>query len=91
MFINTSHRIKICAYIYFFGNIFISLYRDLIQFSELGQPHQLILTLIVDNLHGFLMYFVLSLIIYGFGKIVECYELLNKKISKEEKRMNIID
>lgn len=85
MFENTSYKVKICAYVYFIGNVVISVYRDYIQYIELGKATQVLISSILNSLHSFLMYFIISLVIYGFGKIVEYYELMNEKISQENK------
>lgn len=77
MFDNTSQKIKIFAYIYFFGNLVIQGYRDIYQFIELECSPKFIMSTIFDLLNGMILYFVLSLLIYGFGIIVQYFEQLN--------------
>ena len=79
MFHNTSQKIKIFAYIYFFGNLINQGYRDIHQFIQLECSSEFIMSTVLGLLNGMILYFVLSLIIYGFGKIVEYFEKLNAR------------
>ena len=74
MFNNTSQKIKLFAYIYFFGNLINQGYRDIYQFIQLECSSQFIVSTLLGLLNG-----LLSLIIYGFGKIVEYFEMLNDR------------
>lgn len=81
MFEDTGKKIKICAYIYFFGNLFQQCYRDIVSFTQLGSPQDLILTSLFNLLYIAILDFVVALIIYGIGKIIEYYEVKMKNIS----------
>ena len=77
MFNNTSQKIKLFAYIYFFGNLINQGYRDIYQFIQLECSSQFIVSTLLVLLNGHIMYLVLSLIIYGFGKIEVYNEMIN--------------
>ena len=79
MFNNTSQKITLFAYIYFLGNLINQGYRDIYQFIQLECSSQFIVSTLLGLLNGLILYFVLSLIIYGFGKIVEYFEMLNDR------------
>lgn len=75
MFEKTSQKIKICAYIFFFGNTLRQAYREIWQFIQLGSPADFLMNTIFTIFTTSLTFFVISLVIYGFGKIVEYYEI----------------
>lgn len=74
MFERTSQKIMICAYIFFFGNTLRQAYREIWQFIQLGNPTDLLINTICNILTTSLTFLIISLVIYGFGKIVEYYE-----------------
>ena len=79
MFNNTARKIKICAYIYFIGNMMITVNYDISHFIEFGGGVHLLIETVFNSIHSFVMYLVLALIIYGFGNVVRYFELLNKQ------------
>lgn len=81
MFENTSKKIKVCSYLYFFGTFINLFYKEVRQFVMLDCPSSLITEMVLNILQGLVVCLVISLIVYGFGKIVEHFEKLNDKHS----------
>lgn len=79
MFENTSKKIKICAYVFFIGSLLNQGVRDVRIWFELGRPSSLIIETILGTINTALMYFIVALFIYGFGKIVEHFENIEGK------------
>lgn len=79
MFKNVSQKIKISACIYFFGISLITIYHAFVQYVSLGEHVEVLLHSMVYTSHTLMMNLVISLIVYGFGKIVEYYELQNNE------------
>ncbi|MEG0275901.1 MAG: hypothetical protein RR630_02630 [Coprobacillus sp.] len=79
MFENTSKKIKICAYVFFIGGLLNHGARAIRLWFELGRPSSLIIETILDTFNTAIMYLVVSLFIYGFGKIVQHFESLDNK------------
>lgn len=80
MFKNTSQKIKICAYIFFFGNVLRQVYREIWRFIQLGSPLEFIVDTILNVCTTVLVFFIISLFIYGFGNIVAYYEEKNASL-----------
>lgn len=79
MFENTYQKLKICAYVFFIGNLCLDIYRQVNQFMMLGSDFHFGINIIFNLLQSSLTYFIISLFIYGFGRIVEYFEYLNHK------------
>lgn len=76
MFENTSKKIKICAYLFFFGNLINLIFRVVHQWILLGTANSIVIELLFNTLNTVIMNFIIALFIYGFGKIVEHFENL---------------
>lgn len=79
MFENTFQKLKVCAYIFFIGNFLQLVYREVTQFIALGCPSQMIMGSLFSIVNAGILYFVIALFIYGFGKIVRYFENINSK------------
>lgn len=79
MFENTAKKIKLCSYLYFLGTFINLSYKEIRQFVMLNCPSSLIVEMILNIIQGTIVCFVISLIFYGIGKIIEYYENLNDK------------
>ena len=82
MFENTSKKIKICAYIFFVGSLLNQGTQTFRQWLMLGSPSDLLFPTITQTFSGATLSLVISLIIYGFAKIVEYFE--DKKATLED-------
>lgn len=79
MFSNTSRKLKVCSYIYFIGTSINVIYRKISLFIGLGCPSSMLIKMILEIINGVVLVLVISLFIYGFGKIVEYFEFKNDK------------
>lgn len=77
MFDHASYKIKISAYLFFGLNVIKTCLRDIQTFIQLGSPSDLLIETILGIVNKIVMYFIVSLLIYVIGRLVERFERLN--------------
>lgn len=83
MFHKVSKIIKICAYIFLFGNIFKEAYGISVQTSYLNTGKLMGVESMMMMLWSCFHSFLFAAIIYGAGEIIEYYEKAKEKKKNE--------
>lgn len=82
MFKNTSRLIKVSAYIFLIGNITKDIFRIAIDTSYLNTGKLLGIQSMLSMLWACFVSFLVALIIYGIGIVVEFFEKRNAYLSE---------
>ena len=85
MFKNACYKIKICAYIYFFSNIIVQVYRIIHRFILLGSPKKFLFNICINVVTLIVLHFIIALIIYSFGCVVAFFEMKNLEMNEVSK------
>ena len=83
MFHKVSKIIKVCAYLFLFGNIISQGYSIAINTSYLNTGQLMGVESMILMLWSCFISFLISSLIYGAGEIIEYYEKANTKISDD--------
>ncbi|KXU45287.1 MAG: hypothetical protein UFX20_04940 [Longibaculum muris] len=87
MFQNISHKIIICSYLFFFGNIIRICYKEIEHVTQLENSLSISSVMILNIIQNCFQIFLVSLMIYGIGYLFGCFEKIHyhDNISKYEK------
>lgn len=83
MFHKISKIIKICAYLFLFGNIISQGYNIAVNTSYLNTGQLMGVESMMLMLWSWFISFLISSLIYGAGVIIEYYEKANSKILED--------